>query len=76
MKIESINLLPPPFTLLGILFTGLKLTGHIDWPWIRVTAPFWGPAAFYAVLALCIIGWFTVRNLMSMRREAAKRKRN
>jgi hypothetical protein len=33
------------FTLLGILFIGLKLTGYIDWSWLWVLAPFWAPFA-------------------------------
>lgn len=37
--------------LLGTLFIGLRLTGYIDWPWIWVLAPFWGPLA----LALAIL---------------------
>lgn len=27
--------------LLTLLFVGLKLTGHIDWPWLWVLAPVW-----------------------------------
>ena len=27
--------------LLGLLFVGLKLTGHIDWSWFWVTCPWW-----------------------------------
>jgi len=38
--------------LLGILFVGLKLTGHINWPWIWVLAPFWVPLA----ILLAILG--------------------
>jgi len=38
--------------LLGLLFIGLKLVGVIDWPWVWVTAPVWGPL----VLALAILG--------------------
>lgn len=53
-------------TLLGILFVGLKLTGHIDWSWWWVTLPFWGPAAIVlavlavigvAVLAALVFAW-------------------
>ena len=40
------------FTLLTVLFIGLKLTGYIDWSWWWVLAPAWGPL----VLALTIIG--------------------
>jgi hypothetical protein len=31
-------------TLLTVLFVGLKLTGHISWPWLWVLAPTWIPA--------------------------------
>lgn len=41
--------------LLGILFVGLKLGHVIDWPWIWVTAPFWGAAAFFVVLILIAV---------------------
>lgn len=42
IKVDSSGLL---FTLLTVLFVGLKLTGHIDWSWWWVLAPLWGPAA-------------------------------
>lgn len=29
--------------LLTVLFVGLKLTDHIDWPWLWVLAPAWIP---------------------------------
>jgi uncharacterized protein (DUF983 family) len=28
-------------SLLTVLFVGLKLTGHITWPWIWVLSPLW-----------------------------------
>ncbi|OYW23585.1 MAG: hypothetical protein B7Y98_04035 [Sphingomonas sp. 32-62-10] len=31
------------FGMLAILFSGLKLTGYIDWEWIWVLAPLWIP---------------------------------
>ena len=40
-------------SLLGVLFVGLKLTGHIAWPWIWVLSPFWLPLA--TVLTLAVI---------------------
>lgn len=40
--------------LLGIAFVVLKLTGHIDWSWLWVTAPFWGPPA--VIIPACGIG--------------------
>lgn len=42
----------PVTGLLGVLFVGLKLTGHITWPWIWVTAPFWIPVALLLSLLL------------------------
>ncbi len=37
--------------LLGVLFIGLKLTGHITWPWVWVLCPLWiGPAILLSLL--------------------------
>jgi hypothetical protein len=43
--------------ILGVLFIGLKLTGHIGWPWIWVLGPFWIPTviAISVLLALAIV---------------------
>ncbi len=38
--------------LLGILFIGLKLTGHITWSWWLVTLPLWGGFALMVVILL------------------------
>lgn len=38
-------------SLFGLLFVGLKLTGHIGWPWVWVLAPFWVPIAIICFLA-------------------------
>ena len=35
--------------MLGTLFIGLKLTGHIDWAWGWVLTPIWFPLAFAMV---------------------------
>lgn len=40
--------------LLTILFIGLKLTGHITWPWLLVLSPLLISAAI--VLALLVLG--------------------
>lgn len=40
-------------SLLGVLFVGLKLTGHITWPWVWVPSPFWIPLAI--VLAVLLV---------------------
>jgi hypothetical protein len=37
-------------TCFALLFTGLKLTGYIDWSWLWVLAPLWGPLAFILVV--------------------------
>jgi hypothetical protein len=39
--------------LLLLLFIGLKLTGHIDWSWLWVLAPLWGPVATVVLVVLC-----------------------
>ncbi len=39
--------------LLGVVFVTLKLIGIIDWSWLWVTAPFWGPI----VLGLALVGF-------------------
>ena len=39
------------FSLLTVLFVGLKLTGHIDWSWVWILAPLWGQ-----LVAVVIIG--------------------
>ena len=45
------------FGALGILFIGLKLTGHIDWSWLWVTAPLWMPLSILlGILALILVG--------------------
>lgn len=44
----------PFFSLLTILFIGLKLTGHIDWSWIWVLAPIWIPIVFFTSIFLVV----------------------
>lgn len=45
--------------LLTVLFVGLKLTGHITWPWVWVLSPLWISAlialAFFAVVFIFAI---------------------
>jgi hypothetical protein len=42
---------------LFLLFLGLRLTDHIDWPWYWVAAPLWvGPAAILAICAVVLLG--------------------
>ena len=42
------------YTLLGVLFIGLKLTGHITWPWVWVLSPIWIPWAILLSILLII----------------------
>ena len=39
-------------TLLAVLFIGLKLGGIINWSWLWVLAPIWGPFVVVAVIFL------------------------
>ena len=48
------------FGLMTVLFVGLKLTGHIDWPWVWVTAPAWG---CFAAWMLIVGGVLTVAGI-------------
>lgn len=43
------------FGLLGVLFVGLKLAKVIDWPWVWVLAPFWGPIALLLVILIGVL---------------------
>lgn len=46
------------FGVLAIVFITLKLIGTIDWSWLLVLAPIWGPAC---VALVVIAGWFGVK---------------
>lgn len=37
-------------TIIGIVFVILKFCKVIDWPWIWVLCPFWGPLALLIVI--------------------------
>ncbi len=43
---------PNLFTLLTVLFVGLKLTGHIDWSWWWVLSPVLIPLSIAACIVL------------------------
>jgi hypothetical protein len=58
--------------LLGVLFVGLKLTGHINWSWWLVTLPFWGLIAL--LFAIAII-WLIVWVAMQIIEEVSRKKR-
>lgn len=48
VKVVSSGMSVP--ALLGVLFVALKLTGHIDWSWWWVLAPFWVPFVLVALI--------------------------
>jgi len=47
------------FSLLGLLFIGLKLGGAIAWSWWWVLLPLYGPTAL-VVLLFAVIGCYAV----------------
>ena len=40
------------FSLLQVLFIGLKLTGYINWTWLWVMSPMWLPVVAVVGIAL------------------------
>jgi membrane protein implicated in regulation of membrane protease activity len=42
---------------LFLLFTCLKLTGHIDWSWWWVTAPLWGGFALFVAIVAAVFAF-------------------
>lgn len=51
---------------LTILFVALKLTGHINWPWLWVLAPTWIPLA---IGLLCLITLGIIAGLEALRKR-------
>lgn len=49
--------------LLTILFIALKLTGHINWPWLWVLSPIWISAIFTLVIVIimCVVAIFLTK---------------
>lgn len=41
--------------VLGIVFTVLKILGHIDWAWVWVLAPIWGEVVLLLILSVLIV---------------------
>lgn len=52
------------FSLLAILFIGLKLTGFIQWSWLWVLSPIWIPlvAVIFIILFVLILSIFAGKN--------------
>ena len=51
-KVKVVNGGAGFWSLLGLLFIGLKLGGVINWSWWLVTLPLWGGLAVLAVFLL------------------------
>jgi hypothetical protein len=49
--------------LLGLMFIGLKLTGHITWSWLWVLCPFWIAPLVAAVIILVAIAFYTATRI-------------
>jgi len=47
-------------TVLFLIFLTLKLSGHIDWSWWWVFAPFWGIVVLVVILILLAL-WLDSR---------------
>ena len=54
MKSESTSAQISPLFLLGLILILLKVAGHLEWPWLWVLAPFWGPIAIVLSIAAII----------------------
>jgi hypothetical protein len=54
--------------LLTVLFIGLKLTGHITWPWIWVLSPLW----ISALIGLTILAIVAIVFLIAILAETWK----
>lgn len=62
------------FGILGLIFITLKLTAVIDWAWLWVLAPLWGPLAVYlVVLTAVLIGAFIVALLVAVGKECIRK---
>lgn len=51
-------------TAFTLLFVGLKLTGYIEWSWLWVLAPLWGPIAFVAVVIVIYVLCMLIKTLI------------
>lgn len=49
--------------LLGVAFVILKLCHVIEWSWVWVTAPFWGPVAIALLILLAMVVLWSLAKL-------------
>ncbi len=52
----------------ALLFTALKLTGHVDWSWWWVLAPLWVPTALIGLVCTLFAGIYLVLLVADRRR--------
>jgi len=43
------------WSILGLIFIILKLTGYIAWSWLWVLAPFWIPVSIFLIFVIVAI---------------------
>jgi hypothetical protein len=53
---------------MGVVFSVLKLTDHITWSWLWVTAPLWGMYAIVGVVLMIAIPISLITDRVSVRR--------
>lgn len=53
---------PGFFTLLTILFIGLKLCGVITWSWLWVLSPLWIPLAIVVLVFFILLIVFAIKD--------------
>lgn len=60
-------------SLLGLLFIGLKLTGHITWSWALILLPLYGPVVLgfvvFAILAAIVLASAIYDNSVARKRR-------
>ena len=57
------------FGLLAIVFITLKLTNQIDWSWLWVLAPLWGPVALIIAIGVLAISGGMIERACETPRE-------
>ena len=66
----------PLFGLLGILFVGLKLTGHIAWSWWWVLLPFYFWLPLFGIVGIVmLIGYGIAAALDALDRRKRRKAR-
>jgi energy-coupling factor transporter transmembrane protein EcfT len=48
---------------LFLIFAVLKFTSNIDWSWIWVFVPFWGPLVLFLIVFLPVFTYFLIKEI-------------